>query len=59
MDAPLFGDQRTDERVLLAIAAADEASTSAIPFGPMNDRWLRGFAEALAEQGLTIAERER
>lgn len=44
-----------DRAVMRAIASADEASTSMTPYGPMNDKWLRRFAQALANEGLTIA----
>lgn len=44
-----------DDAVLKAIAVADEASTSMYAFGPMNDKWMRGFASALIAQGLTVA----
>lgn len=50
----LFGEIELDEKVLRALAAADEASTSMHAFGPMNDKWLRGFAAALLDEGLTI-----
>lgn len=43
-----------DAAVLRAIGEADRAATSMVPFGPMNDRWLRGFAKALASEGLTV-----
>lgn len=52
----MFGDPALDERVLRAIDVADKGSTSMVPLGPMNDKWLTGFAAALTAEGLTIDE---
>lgn len=48
-----------DERLLRAIGCADEASTSMVPFGPMNGAWLAAFKSTLAAEGLGVVEVER
>jgi hypothetical protein len=47
-----------DDRLLRAIDAADKACTSMTAFGPVNDKWMRGFLAALAAEGLAIVEAE-
>lgn len=48
-----------EERLLRAIGCADEASTSMVPYGPMNGEWLAAFRSALADEGLGVVEVER
>ena len=45
-----------DERLLRAVGAADRASTSMTPYGPMNDKWLTAFKETLAAEGLAVRD---